>query len=235
MGRTRSDGKRRQIMKAAEGLFATHRFHESTLDDVARHAGVGKGTIYLYFKDKDDLFFQTAVAGFDDLCAVLRRETPDAPFPDRILRAIQSVHEFMDARRKVFSMMQTEDRLLPSCHGTLREQWVAHRRKLVGALADILEEGRDAGFVRKDFPPDTLATLLIGLLRTRAKAIGDALEPLSLEALTDFFFHGAAPTVEVPGRLGKGPLPVRSRGRQPPSIARPRGSARSPRGKDDGS
>ena len=65
--------KRDQIMKAAEHLFTNRRFHEITLDQVARAAGVGKGTIYLHFADKDDLFFQVATSGFTQLCEIIER------------------------------------------------------------------------------------------------------------------------------------------------------------------
>ena len=52
--------KRIAIMRAAERLFHNRRFHEVTLEEVAEAAQVGKGTIYRYFADKDDLFFQVA-------------------------------------------------------------------------------------------------------------------------------------------------------------------------------
>ena len=48
--------KRILILKALEDILPGKRFHEITLEDVAKSAGVGKGTIYLYFKDKDALF-----------------------------------------------------------------------------------------------------------------------------------------------------------------------------------
>ena len=70
--KTRPD-KRLAIMQAAESLFTSRRLHEITLDDVAREAQVGKGTIYRYFQDKDDLFFQTATQGFDELCDLLQQ------------------------------------------------------------------------------------------------------------------------------------------------------------------
>ena len=65
---TGSQEKRLRIMQAAEQLFRTRQFHEIALDEVARVADVGKGTIYLHFSDKEDLFFQTAVAGYDEMC-----------------------------------------------------------------------------------------------------------------------------------------------------------------------
>ncbi len=71
--------KRQQIMLAAERLFLGRPFHEVTTDQVAHEAHVGKGTIYRYFKSKDDLFFETAHRGFDELCELLHREVSPAP------------------------------------------------------------------------------------------------------------------------------------------------------------
>ena len=50
------ENKRVLILQALEELLPGRRFHEITLDEVAKAAQVGKGTIYLYFKDKDALF-----------------------------------------------------------------------------------------------------------------------------------------------------------------------------------
>ena len=51
--------KRILILKALEDILPGKRFHEITLEEVAKAAGVGKGTIYLYFKDKFDAFGDT--------------------------------------------------------------------------------------------------------------------------------------------------------------------------------
>ena len=50
------ENKRELILNALEELLPGRRFHEITLDEVAKAAQVGKGTIYLYFQDKDALF-----------------------------------------------------------------------------------------------------------------------------------------------------------------------------------
>jgi len=49
--------RKRDIMRAARELFATKGFHDTSLDDIAREAEFGKGTIYNYFSSKEDLFF----------------------------------------------------------------------------------------------------------------------------------------------------------------------------------
>jgi len=46
-----------QILEAAEKLFAQKGFYSTTVGEIAEKAGIAKGTIYLYFRDKRDLFF----------------------------------------------------------------------------------------------------------------------------------------------------------------------------------
>ncbi|NBT62453.1 MAG: TetR/AcrR family transcriptional regulator, partial [Planctomycetia bacterium] len=45
-----------KILAAAEVMFASKRFHEVLMEDIAIGAGVGKGTIYRYFKNKEELY-----------------------------------------------------------------------------------------------------------------------------------------------------------------------------------
>ena len=49
--------RQHEILRAARELFARNGFYDTTLDDIARHAEFGKGTIYNYFPSKEDLFF----------------------------------------------------------------------------------------------------------------------------------------------------------------------------------
>ena len=105
-------------MQAAEKLFTSRRFHEITLDDIVHEAHVGKGTIYTYFKDKDDLFFQVATSGFGELCALLRRRVAgDAPFRQQLLQACKAATAFFEGRRQLSRMIQSEDARMCLCSG----------------------------------------------------------------------------------------------------------------------
>ena len=190
MGRT---DKRALIMKAAEKLFATRRFHEITLDDVIREAGVGKGTVYRHFRDKDDLFSQTATSGLDELCELVRSElSSEAPFREQVLSVCEAISGFFGRRRQLFRMMQSEDARM-FCHkGRLREAWRSQRRKVIAAVAEVLARGVAEGDVRDDVPVEVMATYLLGALRTRARDLADASETArSYALLVDLFFHGA--------------------------------------------
>jgi AcrR family transcriptional regulator len=180
-------------MEAAESLFTSRRYDEITTDHIAQEARVGKGTIYRYFADKDDLFFQVATSGFDELCELLHRKVPDgAPFVDQLLSACAETAAFFTRRRELFRMMQAEDGRMQWCRKSIRERWLARRRKLVAAIAEILRKGVREGEIRSDLPCEVLASFLLGMLRTRARDLADAPGAQRSDAvIVDLFCHGA--------------------------------------------
>ena len=183
---------REQIMRVAEKLFTSKRLHEITLDDIVREACVGKGTVYTYFKDKDDLFFQVATGGFEELCELLvRRVAEDAPFRQQLLQACTAITTFFRGRRQLFRMIQTEDARMSLCHGHLQARWAEKRRQLVQSLGKILRKGQSDGLVRQDMPDETLASFLLGLLRSRARMLQDDGVNVTDEMLVDMFLGGA--------------------------------------------
>ncbi|MGQ9654861.1 MAG: TetR/AcrR family transcriptional regulator, partial [Thermodesulfobacteriota bacterium] len=58
MGRSREAGKHQRILHAAVKIFAEKGFYKAKISEIAREAGVADGTIYLYFKNKDDILIQ---------------------------------------------------------------------------------------------------------------------------------------------------------------------------------
>jgi AcrR family transcriptional regulator len=76
--RTKTVEQKDKILAAAAQLFGTQRFHQVRMDDIAEIAAVGKGTLYRYFQDKEELYL-----------AVLARSSDQ--FIERIRDAIESV------------------------------------------------------------------------------------------------------------------------------------------------
>lgn len=186
--------KRQRIMSAAERLFKTRQFHEITLDEVARLADVAKGTIYLYFADKEDLFFQTAVAGFDDMCALLcQHPLTEGPVEQELQRACQTVCAFFHDRRPLFRMILAEGERALGKGGGLRQRWNEHRKKMTQALAQIFHRGFQRRQIRGDLDPEVLAEYFLGMLRTRSNELqGLSDRHRSKQALIDLFVHGLA-------------------------------------------
>ena len=70
--RTADPVKIERIIDAAAQLFAERHYHEVRMDDIAAKAGVAKGTIYLHFKDKDDLYQALALDSLKKLSKRIR-------------------------------------------------------------------------------------------------------------------------------------------------------------------
>src|SRR5947207_6789506 len=82
--------KRARIIDAAIKVFAERGFHTATVAEIARAAGVADGTIYLYFKSKDDLLLRL----FDEKMTALLAEVRDAlagepTAPEKLRRLLQ--------------------------------------------------------------------------------------------------------------------------------------------------
>ncbi len=185
--------RRAKIMQAAEKLFTSSRLHEITLDDVVAEAHVGKGTVYTYFTNKEDLFFQVATSGFDELCDLIDDNVPTgAHFMEQLINACNLVSKFFARRKQLFRMIQSEGARMQLSKGTIRKKWLDQRKRLVDAMAKIIEKGIDEGKVRDDIPADILAGFLLGMLRTRQRDLADMHKALiSTELIVELFWQGA--------------------------------------------
>jgi len=196
----RREARRRQIMRKAEALFSSKRFHEITLDEVALTARVGKGTIYRYFENKEDLYTQTVVSGLDELRELLERKDPvSAPFRGRLLTVCREISDFYQSRRSLFRMMQAEEIRLSGSKGPQHSTWAEHGDKIFSIVERILQEGVREGMVRDDIPPAVLGRFLLGMVRTRVRNMNSIPEEIQgYEVLIDLFLTGAS----RPGKPG---------------------------------
>lgn len=144
--RTLQEQKRRQILDAAATVFAAKGFHKALMDDVAARAGIGKGTIYRYFRDKEELFFSILDAGMDDLKAQLQVAAGRKNAPDRKLAAmVNTLVDFALRNRPLI-------RLLPEIeHDRVRTRVAVvhrHHTSLVALVEREINAGIKAGVFR---------------------------------------------------------------------------------------
>src|SRR6266850_2749509 len=87
---SRANDKRARILDAAIKVFAERGFHTATVAEIARAAGVADGTIYLYFKSKDDLLLRLFDEKMTDLLGEARSALEEEKSaPARLRRFIQ--------------------------------------------------------------------------------------------------------------------------------------------------
>ena len=185
--------RRLEIMKAAERLSRGRRFHEITLDEVVRAAKVGKGTVYRYFKDKDDLFFQIATDGFDDLCDLVGSSVPDdGPFEESLATVCTIISDFFRKRMPVARMMHEHDGRMPAFDRGMKKRWLAHRTKLLKAVSGVLAHGVATGHVRADAPAELLAGFLLAMMRARdVEVVEEQGRHPPIGIVVDLFLRGA--------------------------------------------
>ncbi len=158
----RPDAKKRDLISAtAARLFAKQPFHKVRLDDVAAAAGVGKGTLYIYFDSKEDLYFSLLYDGFTALIDTLKRETADHNLSavEELHKIVHEMVEFAFGHPHSFELMR---RALPSKG---HSEWDQKRLELVKLIEDTIRRGvRDRLFC--DPAPHLTALMIPGLLRS---------------------------------------------------------------------
>jgi len=186
------ENRRRRIISAAERLFTEKRFHEVKMDDVASFAGVGKGTIYRYFKDKDDLFLNTIVSGNDELCELLRQNIKkDSPFIEQLFQLCVQIGGFLARKSRLFRIMDAEGSRMFRYRKEIRRRLDKHYKEMVSVVAETICKGVDAGEVRRDIPCEVLALFLLGMLFTLSHKAG--MMPASArryDVIVDIFYNG---------------------------------------------
>lgn len=183
-----------RILAAAEKLFASRRYDEVTLDQVSRHAGVGKGTIYLYFRDKEDLYRQVILRRMDELVESLASSDAVDRAPGESLRdMLAKVLAFHEGRRGLFSLMHTEQSRRSPHRRELWKQMRARNEALVGRMALTIQRGIEAGRYDDRVSPRAAAWLLLGMVRSARWHQEDMPQGGNLSAvLVDLFERGMA-------------------------------------------
>ncbi|XXJ20554.1 TetR/AcrR family transcriptional regulator [Desulfovibrio caledoniensis] len=154
------NAKEQRILDTAAELFSRQPFHKVLLSDVARAAAVGKGTLYLYFKSKDDLYFAVLFREFSTLIDSMRRFLDEnALGPDEQLAGV--VHILADHFHTTSFNMELLSSVV-TCPVT--DEWKQLRADLWDLFGGIIRRGIEEGVFRDD-APDLTARYISGLIR----------------------------------------------------------------------
>lgn len=159
--RLRDDNKRKHITAVAAGLFASEPFHKVRLDDVAAAAGVGKGTLYVYFDSKEDLYFSIIHDGFAEMVDRLQGPLSDTGTSaiNRIGIVVNELARFAFAHPPMFELMRTQ--------GVCKSDadWDEKRQKLFTLIEQVVRDGNARGELC-DAQPQLTAGYIPSLIRS---------------------------------------------------------------------
>jgi TetR/AcrR family transcriptional regulator, fatty acid metabolism regulator protein len=191
----RDPDKPQQIIDAAVRVFARNGFYNSRVSDIAREAGIASGTIYLYFKTKDEILvtlFREKMAAF---VSALRTEIAREPRPEAKIRRLVRLHfEVLEASPDMAEVVQVELRQGQKFFRGASAHEISAYFELIGS---ILHEGVAGGVFRRDLPVKIATKMLFGamdqvttswVLGKRGYRLADAAEPVAnifLKGVTD--------------------------------------------------
>jgi TetR/AcrR family fatty acid metabolism transcriptional regulator len=158
----RTGAKRDRILQAAERVFASKGFYGAKVSDIAGVAGVADGTIYLYFKSKDDLLISLFEAQMDRVLSELRSavgEGVDAT--EKLRRFCRAYLSLVESNRHAAEVITIELRQSAKFMKEYRNPKFAEFLK---TLASVIAEGQEQGRLRAEVPAPIAARALFGAL-----------------------------------------------------------------------
>jgi len=177
-------------------VFARNGFHATRVSEVAKAAGVADGTIYLYFKSKEELLFSLFEDRVQKLLVYMRDDLPKEPSAPARLRAVIAMQlGLLEGERELAEVITISIR---QSTRLMKEFAAPHFLGYLDAIAKIIAEGQADGDFRRDVSPHIAARAIFGALDgiTLTWALGRAEQGALGRAagqLTDVLLRGLAP------------------------------------------
>jgi TetR/AcrR family transcriptional regulator, fatty acid metabolism regulator protein len=158
----KANGKYEVILRAAIKVFAGSGFFNSKVADVARAAGVADGTVYLYFKNKDDILVSIFNHYMDEALAAGKARLAETSDPIEKLRRIVHAHlDGLGRDRDLAVVFQVELRSSTK----FMEQFSATKvTEYLELIREVIEEGQRRGVFRNGLNTKLIAKILFGAL-----------------------------------------------------------------------
>ena len=154
--------KREAILRAAITVFAHNGYFNAKVADIAREAGVADGTVYLYFKSKEEILHSIFDRSVDEAIADAKKQLARISDPKEKLRQIARLHlERLGADRNLAVVFQVE---LRGSTKFMEEFSAAGFAEYLSLIRMTFEEGQRAGVFRADLNARVVSKILFGAL-----------------------------------------------------------------------
>jgi AcrR family transcriptional regulator len=194
-GRPRLDPtlRRREILEKAIELFARNGYTGTDIQAVARSLGIAKGTVYLYFSSKRELFLAAVEYAIKRLAERIDQEVRQVTGPVEKVKALVSAHfRFFDEDEPLAEVIVREG---GEFRAHAESTYYSIYAQNAGRLEGIVGDGVRSGVFRRINPRETseiLANLLTGTIYTHLYGHKTGKVADTMEATTEFLLHGIA-------------------------------------------
>jgi AcrR family transcriptional regulator len=161
--RTKTTCQSDKILQAAAHLFGGQRFHEVRMDDIADAAEVGKGTLYRYFKDKDELYLEVLRWQSDQfLTRVHAAIDKEMSATAQLVSEVRVVINYFDEHPHLLLLIQRAEVAL---NDDPAMPWQQTRSEMMKLTLEVFRKGEEMGEFRLS-DPELSALILLGGLRS---------------------------------------------------------------------
>jgi TetR/AcrR family transcriptional regulator len=195
MKKQEKERRRSYILDAAEKLFFSRGFDNVSMDDVANEVELSKATLYLYFKDKESLFFSIVLRGARIINAMIEEEIKNCKNGVEILDAIGAVYfEFVSKypdynqtylyfRSGRFAIEDVED------VNEIAKEILKLRQETFDITCNAIKSGIDEGLIRRDMNPVEMTILLTLISKGITEMRSDFKKVLEKQGIGQYQFY----------------------------------------------
>ena len=182
--------RRSDILRASEHVFAQKGYDKATMQDIAREAQYATGTVYLYFKDKESLYFSLLEEKISEMMSIIKEKTAgDKDVKVKLNVLIYESLDFFENNQDFFHIFVSE---------TSKFRWMIDIKITSSALmlehmnylADIIRKAQQQKMIRNDVKAEHIAdifaailsTVIVGILKQKSS------HREKLKIISDFIF-----------------------------------------------
>jgi len=163
MARKKDEEKRKKILDAATKVFARVGFSNTRIQDVAQEAGIAHGTVYLYFKSKDDLFISIFQESLGELIDYISSEVQKKDSAeDKLRRMISLQLDVIEENPDLTKLILIE---FPGTGNFLNDRNIDVLSNYIDVIGDVLKNGIEEGIFSTNVKPDIIATMIYAAMQ----------------------------------------------------------------------
>ena len=169
----KKEQRRRAIIRASLRVFSRKGYETTALDEVAREARLAKGTLYLYFKDKEDLYFHAMLDVLERLETFVTRQIGQSQDPlDRMAAVALAQVSFFAENPNYFRLfMVAFNPEMATIHKKLLGPFFEKRRRLGEYLHGLVEEGKKKKLIRSDIDTRDVVLSYMGMVNQAVQSV----------------------------------------------------------------
>ena len=157
------DARREEIIKAAEKVFFTRGLAEATMDDVAQASELSKGTLYLYYKSKEELYLAVAMNGMEIMHNMFKDAiSTDEPSIKHISNIGRAYFRFFDEHREHFRTFYffESPQFLTQVSGEMLQVCAEQDKRVWDTVVTPIRRAIDEGMLHKELDPLEVGVML---------------------------------------------------------------------------